>query len=337
MTKDKSLIQKPKSAGLSTRLRHDDAARVSKAIGESQSGNTSRVYSAQWRKFVAWCSSDGRDYAAMPAAPETVAAYLSTIASSNSRYVARAAISQAHRIAKEKDDAIEDPTKSMVVEKTDKGTGRIAAKAGSREKKAKPLSLEDMRRIVAHIEELPEDKRGQLDQRDAAIICAGWWSMCRRDEIAKWQVQDVSFNDEGAQVFMPITKTSQSAQGETINLPPEAAIRLSEYIGARRRGPVFLSSGRHTSKQQQLDGKDIARILKRWAERAGLPDAFELSGHSLRRGSITHASNAGIPLDRIADQSRHATLDVLRGYIKESPARTRELFKAMGAKDGKGE
>jgi hypothetical protein len=63
------------------------------------------------------------------------------------------------------------------------------------------------------------------------------------------------------------------------------------------------------------------RHIKRHAARAGL-DPQQYAGHSLRSGFLTSVAARGASLFWMADQSRHKTLEVLRGYV-----RTAELFK----------
>ena len=61
-------------------------------------------------------------------------------------------------------------------------------------------------------------------------------------------------------------------------------------------------------------------MLRTRARAAGL-EATRITGHSLRAGHATEAARAGVPLDRIAAQTRHqrpATL--LERYIRPAQA-----------------
>ena len=61
---------------------------------------TLRAYRADWSHFLAWCRDAG--WAALPAAPETVAAYLASLAATHTNSVLErrlAALSRAHRLA----------------------------------------------------------------------------------------------------------------------------------------------------------------------------------------------------------------------------------------------
>jgi hypothetical protein len=59
----------------------------------------------------------------------------------------------------------------------------------------------------------------------------------------------------------------------------------------------------------------IAWVVKEHARRLGLdPKAF--AGHSLRSGFVTSAVEANAPIMKIAEQTRHRSLDMLRVYSR---------------------
>jgi site-specific recombinase XerD len=64
-----------------------------------------------------------------------------------------------------------------------------------------------------------------------------------------------------------------------------------------------------------------ARIVKRYARRVGL-DPASYAGHSLRTGFLTSAAESGASIWKLSAQSRHKSLDTLRGYIRNA-----DLFK----------
>jgi hypothetical protein len=68
-------------------------------------------------------------------------------------------------------------------------------------------------------------------------------------------------------------------------------------------------------KPQGLRGIDVARAVKRYAERAGL-DPAEFAGHSLRAGFVTSAAESGALILKIQEVSRHKSVDVLSGYVR---------------------
>jgi hypothetical protein len=64
-------------------------------------------------------------------------------------------------------------------------------------------------------------------------------------------------------------------------------------LAAISSGPLFRSISRHGQVQPgRLSPIDVARVVKKLAERAGL-DAAKYAGHSLRAGHATSAAIAG--------------------------------------------
>jgi integrase len=61
-----------------------------------------------------------------------------------------------------------------------------------------------------------------------------------------------------------------------------------------------------------LADDSASRIVKRYALRVGL-EVASFSGHSLRSGFLTSAAESGF---KMAEVSRHRSLDTLRGYVR---------------------
>jgi integrase len=71
----------------------------------------------------------------------------------------------------------------------------------------------------------------------------------------------------------------------------------------------------------RLTDRSVAEIIKSHAARVGLEPA-QFSGHSLRSGFLTSAAARGASIFKLADQSRHKSMDVLRSYVRDA-----ELFR----------
>jgi hypothetical protein len=69
----------------------------------------------------------------------------------------------------------------------------------------------------------------------------------------------------------------------------------------------------------RLRAQSVAFIVKAYAARLGL-DADAFSGHSLRSGFLTSAAARGASLFKMMDVSRHKSVDVLRGYVRDAEA-----------------
>ena len=66
--------------GTGTGLATGQESAIRDALDASRAGSTTRVYGSAWTRFVLWADAQGYD--PLPAAPETVAAYLADRAAS---------------------------------------------------------------------------------------------------------------------------------------------------------------------------------------------------------------------------------------------------------------
>jgi integrase len=80
---------------------------------------------------------------------------------------------------------------------------------------------------------------------------------------------------------------------------------------------VFRSINRHGHiGADRLSGIDVARVVKKPAQRAGL-NAAKYAGHSLRAGPATSAARAGASERSIMNQTGHKSVQMVRRYIRE--------------------
>jgi integrase len=82
-------------------------------------------------------------------------------------------------------------------------------------------------------------------------------------------------------------------------------------------GAVFRSINRHGRVQSaRLSGIDVARVVKKLTQRAGL-DPASYAGHSLRAGHATSAAIAGASERSIMNQTGHRSVQMVRRYIRD--------------------
>ena len=82
-------------------------------------------------------------------------------------------------------------------------------------------------------------------------------------------------------------------------------------------GPLFRALNRHGHvKPGRLSDIDVARIVKKLAQRAGL-DPAKYAGHSLRAGHATSAAIAGASERSIMNQTGHRSVQMVRRYIRD--------------------
>ena len=67
--------------------------------------------------------------------------------------------------------------------------------------------------------------------------------------------------------------------------------------------------------RSRLSAPSVALVIKELASKIGL-EAGRYAGHSLRSGFLTSAAKNRASIFKMADQSRHKSLDVLRAYVR---------------------
>jgi site-specific recombinase XerD len=303
------------SAQLPSTIAPELAAAVDLARAE-KSPATRRAYRTDFRQFSEWC--EGKDVIALPAFPETVAAYLAHAVENGAKAstIARrvAAIGYAHKLA-----GHEPPTHAETVKATVRGIRRTIGTAPVRKS---PVTAERARAMSAGMS-------GRLiGQRDRALLLLGFAGAFRRSELVGLNVCDLEETVEGLRVRITQSKTDQEGQGETIAIVPGSVAcpvrALNTWLAAAgiAEGPVFraVAKGGRVSVGR-LGSKAVASVVKRHAEALGLdPRAF--AGHSLRAGFLTSAAARGASVFKMMDVSRHKSVDTLRGYVRDA-----ELFR----------
>jgi integrase len=120
------------------------------------------------------------------------------------------------------------------------------------------------------------------------------------------------------------SKTDQEGAGVVLAVPrgsiacPVAA--LKEWMTAANitEGLVFrqVRRGGHVTPHR-LGGETVRRVVKMQIAKLGL-DPKQFGAHSLRAGAITSAAARGASVFKIQNQSRHKSLEVLSGYVRDS-------------------
>jgi site-specific recombinase XerD len=290
-----------------------DAAAYARA---DKSPATRRAYASDFQIFRAWC--EAKDLLALPAWPETVAAFLAAEAKRGvkSSTIGRrmAAIRYAHKLA-----GHEPPTNTEAVKATLRGIRRTIGSAPVRKA---PATAD---KIVAMVATAPAGLRGL---RDRAVLLLGFAGAFRRSELVALDLADLEFCDGGLRVTIRQSKTDQEGHGETIAIVsgsiacPVAAARAWLDAAHIADGPVFRSVAKGGRvAPNRLSDRSVANIVKAHARRVGL-SAADFSGHSLRSGFLTSAAARGASIFKMMDVSRHKSVDTLRGYVRDA-----ELFR----------
>jgi site-specific recombinase XerD len=282
-------------------------ARASKAAG------TQRAYRSDFDQFTTWCIE--RSLPFLPAAPDTVAAFLGAEAargikpSSIGRRVA--AIRYAHKLA----GYTEAPTDSEAVKATMQGIRRTIGAAPARKTPATAEKVVAMVTLAG---------TGTKDIRDRALLLLGFAGAFRRSELVGLDVSDIEFCDGGMRVHIRRSKTDQEGAGATIAIVggsiacPVKAVHAWLEISGDTTGPLFRPIGKGGRiGADRLSDHAVAEVVKAAARRVGL-NAADFSGHSLRSGFLTSAAARGASIFKMMDQSRHKSMDTLRGYVRDA-------------------
>ena len=196
----------------------------------SKASATIRAYMSDVRVFEAWCRRYG--FRSMPAAPETVAAFIVSeaeegrAASTLGRRMA--AIRYGHKLAK-----VPDPTDDEGVHAAMKGARR-KLKVAPKQKAAATADI-----LAALLMRTPDTLTGK---RDRALLGLGFAGAFRRSELVALDVADLVEGPEGLRVRIRQGKTDQEGRGAEIAIPhgrfirPVALVRGMAECGLYHRG-----------------------------------------------------------------------------------------------------
>lgn len=284
-------------------------------VEQARAANTLRAYRSDWRRFEGWCLARGTS--AIPAAPTTVAFYLTDHATSHQtssleRWLT--SIGQAHQAA-----GHVDPTKAAPVKSVWRG---ICRTHGTAQRGKTPILVSQLRRMA---EAIPDTLLGL---RDRALLLLGFAGGLRRSDLVALELADVTEVSEGLVVEIRRSKTDQEGVGRQIGIPygsdpatcPVRAVRRwrDTMAGmAISSGPLLRAVNRHGRvAASRLSGFAVALVVKKLAAQVGI-DPAKVAGHSLRAGLATSAAAAGVNERDIMRQTGHRSVEVLRKYIRE--------------------
>jgi integrase len=284
------------------------------ALAES----TRTVYAHAWRGWGRWCST--RAVTPLPASAAAICAYLTERAdhgaSAGTLDGAYSAVSYEHR-----SHGLDDPTLTEAVRQVRRGLRRTLGTAPQR--LARPLGTAEIRQIVT-----PIDRTTPKGARDAALILLGFASALRRSELTALTLADVEAKPDGVLLHVHRSKTDPDGHGQVVGVAhgqhaatdPVAALATWTAVRGTGPGPLLVSLRNKVLTDAPISGEALARMLRTRARAAGM-SAERITGHSLRAGHATTAAAAGVPLDRIALQTRHKRLSTLIDrYIRPAQA-----------------
>jgi integrase len=307
------LVASPENTALtSLMLLRSDMDAAADFVAAEKSDATRKAYRSDFRIFVTYCRARGVD--AMPAAPETVMAFLSAEALGGAKAATLgrrvAAIRYAHRAA-----GLEPPTNNEKVKAVMRGIRRTV---GAKKEQKAPATAKRLRAMLDHC---PDTLRGR---RDRALLALGFAGAFRRSELVALTVADLVEVPAGLIVTIRRSKTDQEGQGQEIAIPRGTSLRPIEAVRAWlaaagiTEGPIFRPIRKNgTVAAVALAADSVPDLVKEYAAAAGL-DARIFSAHSLRAGFLTSGAESGAGIFKLMEVSRHKSVDTLRGYVRRT-------------------
>jgi integrase len=166
--------------------------------------------------------------------------------------------------------------------------------------------------------------------RDRAVLLLGFAGAFRRADLTRLTWSNLTDDTDGVIVHLTRSKTDLTGAGRDVGIPygrsdltcPVHALNAWRSTMRQHLGDAFTDDtpcfvGIHRAggiTQQALTPASISRIVVTRANAAGIPGHW--GGRSLRAGFITTAADLGIPMEKIAEQSGHASMDNLAKYIR---------------------
>ncbi len=257
---------------------------------------TVKAVRSDWQRFFAWCERSG--VRAVPVTTEDLLCFLNDQVTIGRRYstITRYVFSirEVHRGAQAPDptvhDAWRDHWKALKVRLRD--ATRLVAR------QTEPMVAEDVTAVLRAMGTSPRD------QRDAAILRLASDTLCRESELAQVELHDFKRTRDRSGWTLDLGRTKNDPDGigssRFVTNETKASIDAWCKTAGIKQGPVFLPIGGRPKRQAvahqnhptttappppNLTPEQIARILRRHAQRAGIDNAARITGHSARVGS----------------------------------------------------
>ena len=277
--------------------------------------STIRAYKANFERFIQFCEKC--DVSALPAEPNDVARYISTLTScglkSSSIRIMVAAISSIHKL-----NSLDDPTQNPIVKIELRRMHRTLGRYSQQAFGITTPILEKMLKATTN------NLRGL---RDRALLLLAYDSMCRRSELVSFRIEDIQIDNLQNRAQMKVrlrrSKTDQELQGRWIFLSKRSADAMTLWIeqAKLKEGYLFRGINNAIDITPELKPSQINRIYKRLAKDAELPKEMvdHISGHSMRVGAAQDLLKSGATMPMIMNKGRWSKADTVMRYLEGAP------------------
>lgn len=154
--------------------------------------------------------------------------------------------------------------------------------------------------------------------RDMVIAHVLLYGACRVGEIRRIKVGDINFDSE----MIIIKGTREAKVRESIQLNKDTLEIIQAYINAQnlKKNDYLIS----------LTERRIEQLVKKWAVAAGIPNAKEITPHSLRR-SLGKAfyQKTGKDIEKTRIILRHKNISSTQHYLSIEEEEVRDDYKKM--------
>jgi site-specific recombinase XerD len=289
-----------------------------KKIEGAYAPNTIRAYRVDMEEFIVYCKK--RDVLALPAFPETVAAFLVSVIGTGpkSATIRRkvSSISAIHRLSN-----LPDPTTHSEV--------RIAMRKmyrqlGRNAEQAYGITQPLLEKLLAATS---QNLRGM---RDRALLLMAHDTLRRQSELASLRVEDLEcLPENGSSVLLRRSKTDQEGTGKWLHFSERTSLSLQDWVASApiTEGLILRGVMGRGKLTGQLGDGQISRIYKRLARRAGLSELTikTISGHSLRVGGAQDLLLQGASLPQIMVKGGWSKTDTVMRYIEKAQFRNQDI------------
>jgi site-specific recombinase XerD len=272
----------------------------------SKSANTVRAYKSDFNHFSNFCKKN--NFKSLPADPKIVSFYITHLSSNSKVSTLKrrlASISVIHRIKGHYID-IKHP---LIIE----NLMGIQRKVGVFQKSKKPILINELKEIIKVLESAEKNEDKKI--RNKALILIGFSGGFRRSELVNIEYDDLEFTKEGLKIFIKRSKTDQSGEGMTKAIPYFKDKNFCPVVSIKNW--IEIKKNKTNSIIFDISDKMVAILIKKYLKKAGF-DSTKYSGHSLRSGFATVASDHGADEKSIMNMTGHKTTSMVRRYIKET-------------------
>lgn len=281
------------------------------ALRGAYADRTIREYIKSFGGFERWCAARGLD--ALPASPESVAAYVFEVFQGRSPRTVEArlvAIRCVHRLS-----GHPDPTATLEV--------LLAFRRGQRlhgrpPRQAKGLTADLRDRLLAACGD------DLIGLRDRVLVGLGYDTLCRRAELAALRVEDLEVLADGsARILVRRSKTDPFGRGALAFMSAATAVVVERWraTAGLEEGPILRPVFKTKAGGGPLHPRTINRRLEALARQAGVePEIIQgLTSHSMRVGAAQDLAADGRTLIEIMRAGRWRNLEAVMRYAREAP------------------